>query len=74
MCMGGGGGNRPEPAPSPVVNASPIGDDLAPELVTADELDEDTKKKKKIKEGTSMLQTSGTNTATSSSNSGLNIQ
>ena len=73
MCMGGGG-NRPEPAPNPVVNASPIGDDLAPELVTADELDEDVKKKKKKKDGTSMLQTSGTNTATASSNSGLNIQ
>ncbi len=72
MCMGGGG-NRPEPAPSPVVNASPIGDDLAPELVTADELEEDPKKKKKLKDGTSMLQTSGTNTSTDSSNTGLNI-
>jgi hypothetical protein len=71
---GGGGGNRPEPAPAPVVNASPIGDDLAPELVTADELDEELQKKKKKKDGTSMLQTSGTNTATSASNSGLNIQ
>jgi len=72
MCMGGGG-SRPEPAPTPVVNPSPIGDDLAPELITADELDELKKKKKKIKEGTSMLQTSGTNTATGSSSSGLNI-
>ena len=72
MCMGGGG-NRPEPAPSPVVNASPIGDDLAPELVTADELEEDPKNKKKLKDGTSMLQTSGTNTSTDSSNTGLNI-
>jgi len=46
MCMGGGGGRREEP-PQPVVNASPIGDDLAPELVTADELDEDVKKKRR---------------------------
>lgn len=72
MCMGGGG-NRPEPAPSPVVNASPIGDDLAPELVTADELDEEAKLKLKLKQGTSMLQTSGAETTTGSSNTGLNV-
>ena len=46
MC---GGGSRPAPqpvAPNPVVNASPIGEELVPTLETADTL-EDGKRKKK---------------------------
>ena len=74
MC---GGGSRPAPqpiAPNPVVNASPIGDQLVPTLETADELVDKKKKIKKAKKtGTEMLQTSGVNTMTTTSQSGLNI-
>ena len=60
-----------KPAPPPV-NMSPIGDDLATTLVTADEQDGKLKKKAKKKSGTSALNTSsGVNTATSSNT--LNI-
>tara|TARA_B100001996_G_scaffold201803_1_gene154510 strand:+ start:15923 stop:16159 length:237 start_codon:yes stop_codon:yes gene_type:complete len=56
----------PEPVPQPVINASPIGDALAPELQLAEEeMDEAARKKKKLRRGTSQL-----NTALSS---GLNI-
>lgn len=59
-------------APAPVVNQSPIGEDLAPTLVTADEQDSKLKKKKVKKSGTSALNTtSGVNVGTSSGN--LNI-
>ena len=72
MC---GGGSRPAPqpvAPNPVVNASPIGEQLVPTLETADELsDKKTITKKAKKSGTGMLQTSGLNIA-SSSGSGVN--
>ena len=40
MCMGGNNAPAPQPAPEPpqpVINASPIGDTLAPELQIADE-------------------------------------
>ena len=74
MC---GGGSRPAPqpvAPNPVVNASPIGDQLVPTLETADELVDKKKKIKKAKKtGTEMLQTSGVNTMTTTGQSGLNI-
>ena len=62
----------PKQAPAPVVNQSPIGDDLAPTLVTADEQDAKLKKKKVKKVGTSALNTtSGVNVGTTSGN--LNI-
>ncbi len=65
----------PQPvAPNPVVNASPIGDQLVPTLETADELVDKKKKIKKAKKtGTEMLQTSGVNTMTTTGQSGLNI-
>jgi hypothetical protein len=73
MC---GGGSRPAPqpvAPNPVVNASPIGDQLVPTLETADELSDKKKIKKKAKKsGTAMLQTSGLNISGSTSSSGAN--
>jgi|TARA_R100001443_G_scaffold100560_2_gene108022 hypothetical protein len=74
MC---GGGSRPAPqpvAPNPVVNASPIGEQLVPTLETADELSDKKKIKKKAKKsGTEMLQTSGVNTTSATTSSGLNI-
>ena len=54
-----------KPAPLPV-NMSPIGDDLAPTLVAASDVDGDVKKKAKKKSGTSSLNTTaGVNTTTS---------
>ena len=72
MCM-----SRPKvpetkvaPAPAPVTQSN-IGEELSPQLVTADEQDMKKKKKKVKKSGTSSLQTtSGVNVATGS---GLNI-
>lgn len=55
MCFGGSR-TKSTPAPAPVANPSPIGEDLAPELKTADETVEVDKKKKKAK-GTKSLQT-----------------
>lgn len=72
MCLGGGG-SRPAPAPQPVRNMSPAGDNLVPELLTADEMDEDGRLKQTKKSGTKMLQTSGAQTNTDATSSGLNI-
>jgi hypothetical protein len=73
MC---GGGSRPAPqpvAPNPVVNASPIGEQLVPTLETADELSDKKKITKKAKKsGTAMLQTSGLNITGGTSSSGAN--
>ena len=78
MCMGGNNAPAPAPAPEPpqpVINASPIGDTLAPELQIADEaMDEDAKKKLKRKRGTAQLNTklsSGLNIPATSS--GINV-
>ena len=61
MCMGGNNAPAPQPAPEPpqpVINASPIGDTLAPELQIADEaMDEAAKKKLKRRRGTAQLNT-----------------
>ena len=78
MCMGGrdpAPAPRPEPIPQPVINASPIGDTLAPELQIAKEaMDEAAKKKLKRRRGTSQLNTqltSGLNIPATSS--GINV-
>ena len=72
MCMSRPKAPEVKQAPAPVVNQSPIGDDLAPTLMTADEQDGKKKIAKKKKSGTSSLNTSsGVNTATGSST--LNI-
>ena len=78
MCLGGSKPDpapAPEPIPQPVINASPIGDTLAPELQIAEEgMDETAKKKKKLKKGTSSLNTqltSGLNIPATSS--GINV-
>ena len=79
MCMGGRSdpapAPRPEPIPQPVINASPIGDTLAPELQIAEEaMDEAAKKKLKRRRGTSQLNTqlaSGLNIPATSS--GINV-
>ena len=79
MCMGGRSdpapAPAPEPIPQPVINASPIGDTLAPELQIAEEqMDEEARKKKKLKRGTSQLNTqltSGLNIPATSS--GINV-
>ena len=74
MC---GGGSRPAPqpvAPNPVVNASPIGEELVPTLETADTLEDGKRKKKDSKKaGTEALQkaNSGLN-ITTTSNTGVN--
>ena len=62
MCMGGSSdpapAPAPEPIPQPVINASPIGDTLAPELQIAEEgMDESAKKKLKRRRGTRQLNT-----------------
>ena len=59
----------PEPAPTPVNTSQTIGEQTAPELVTANEQDLNVKKKKVKKSGTSALNTSSclniaTNTTT----------
>tara|TARA_X000000950_G_C13808516_1_gene616624 strand:- start:755 stop:994 length:240 start_codon:yes stop_codon:yes gene_type:complete len=78
MCLGGSNPPAPEPTPEPpmpVVNASPIGDTLAPELqIAEDAMDEAAKKKFKRKKGTSQLNTtlsSGLNIPATSS--GINV-
>ena len=80
MCMGGNNNPpapapAPEPIPQPVINASPIGDSLAPELQLAEEqMDEAAKKKLKRKRGTAQLNTklsSGLNIPATSS--GINV-
>ena len=79
MCLGGRDNPpAPQPAPEPpqpVINASPIGDTLAPELQIADEaMDEAAKKKLKRKRGTAQLNTklsSGLNIPATSS--GINV-
>ena len=58
----------PEPAPAPVNTSQTVGEQTAPELVTANEQDLNVKKKKTKKAGTSSLNTSsGLNIATNSS-------
>ena len=50
MCMGGNNAPAPAPAPEPpqpVINASPIGDTLAPELQIAEEAMDELQKKLK---------------------------
>ena len=55
----------PEPAPTPVNTSQTVGEQTAPELVTANEQDLNVKKKKVKKAGTSSLNTtSGLNIAT----------
>ena len=79
MCLGGKSPPAPapvpEPIPQPVINASPIGDTLAPELKIGDEaMDENAKKKYKRKKGTTGLNTqltSGLNIPATSS--GINV-
>jgi hypothetical protein len=48
----------PEPAPTPVNTSQTVGEQTAPELVTANEQDLKIKKKKVKKSGTSALNTS----------------
>tara|TARA_B100000676_G_C17611503_1_gene597066 strand:+ start:284 stop:520 length:237 start_codon:yes stop_codon:yes gene_type:complete len=66
---------RPEPIPQPVINASPIGDTLAPELQIAEEtMDDEALKRRKRRKGTSQLNTqlaSGLNIPATSS--GINV-
>jgi hypothetical protein len=58
----------PTPAPTPVNTSQIVGEQTAPELVTANEQDLAIKKKTKKKSGTSALNTSsGLNIATDSS-------
>ena len=58
----------PEPAPAPVNTSQTVGEQTAPELVTANEQDLNIRKKKKKQSGTSALNTSsGLNIATNSS-------
>ena len=79
MCMGGRSdpapAPAPEPIPQPVINASPIGDTLAPELQIADEaMDDEALKRRKRRKGTSQLNTqlaSGLNIPATSS--GINV-
>ena len=79
MCMGGRSdpapAPAPEPIPQPVINASPIGDNLAPDLQIADEaMDEEALKRRKRRKGTSQLNTqlaSGLNIPATSS--GINV-
>jgi len=55
----------PKPAPMPVNTSQTVGEQTAPELVTANEQDLNVKKKKVKKSGTSALNTSsGLNIAT----------
>lgn len=55
----------PQPAPTPVNTSQTVGEETAPELVTANEQDLNVKKKKTKKAGTSSLNTSsGLNIAT----------
>ena len=55
----------PKPAPTPVNTSQTVGEQTAPELVTANEQDLNIKKKKVKKSGTSALNTSsGLNIAT----------
>ena len=65
----------PEPIPQPVINASPIGDTLAPELQIAEEtMDDEALKRRKRRKGTSQLNTqlaSGLNIPATSS--GINV-
>jgi len=65
MCMSRKMPPAPEPAPTPVNTSQTVGEQTAPELVTANEQDLNVKKKKTKKAGTSSLNTSsGLNIAT----------
>jgi len=65
MCMKPKMPPAPEPAPMPVNTSQTVGEQTAPELVTANEQDLNIKKKKIKKSGTSALNTSsGLNVAT----------
>ena len=72
MCMSRPKVPAPKQAPAPVVNQSPIGEDLAPQLVTADEQDAKLKRKKLKNQVTSALNTTS-GVKRTSSGSGLNI-
>ena len=68
MCMSPKVPPAPEPAPTPVNTSQTVGEQTAPELVTANEQDLNVKKKKVKKSGTSSLNTSsGLNIATNKS-------
>jgi len=59
----------PKAPPAPVNTSQTVGEQTAPELVTANEQDLNIKKKKKTKSGTSALNTSsGLNISTGGSN------
>ncbi|AXH71749.1 hypothetical protein P022_gp26 [Pelagibacter phage HTVC022P] len=65
MCMSRKAPPAPQPAPTPVNTSQTVGEETAPELVTANEQDLNVKKKKTKKAGTSSLNTSsGLNIAT----------
>jgi len=58
MCMSRKAPPAPQPAPTPVNTSQTVGEQTAPELVTANEQDLKIKKKKVKKSGTSALNTS----------------
>jgi len=65
MCMSPKIPPAPEPAPAPVNTSQTVGEQTAPDLVTANEQDLNIRKKKKKQSGTSALNTSsGLNIAT----------
>ena len=69
MCMASRKPDLPKPAPTPVNTSQTVGEQTAPELVTANEQDLNVNKKKVKKSGTSGLNTSSgldiaTNTTT----------
>ena len=65
MCMTPKMPPAPEPAPTPVNTSQTVGEQTAPELVTATEQDLAIRKKKKKASGTSAVNTSsGLNVAT----------
>ena len=65
MCIAPKKPAPPAPAPTPVNTSQTVGEQTAPELVTANEQDLNVKKKKVKKSGTSALNTdSGLNIAT----------
>lgn len=74
MCFASRPAYTPPPvAPAPVPQASPMGDDIAPELQTISDTEE-AKKKKVKKAGTTSLQTSGLSIGSGTgTSSGLNI-
>jgi len=72
MCFGSPKMPAQPVPPAPVMNPSPVTEDLAPELKLQDEVDPSYGKKKAKKSGTKALQTSGLSIPTGSS-SGVNV-